>query len=45
MGTSCTDSAQALLECMKKTECMKNGGSVVDCLKDKNASSTCKVNK
>ena len=43
MGTSCTDAAQGLLQCMKKTECMKKGGGVVDCLKDQVAVSSCRV--
>jgi len=42
MGTSCTDSAQSLYECMKKTKCMENGGKLLDCLKDPVASSSCK---
>jgi hypothetical protein len=43
MGTSCQESAQSLLDCMKKTACMKNGGTVVECLKIKSEADTCKV--
>jgi hypothetical protein len=34
MGKSCKDVAQSLVECTKKTKCVKNGGSIRDCIKE-----------
>ena len=31
---SCRDIAQTLYDCMKKTECVKSGGDVRDCMKN-----------
>lgn len=43
MGKSCKDIAQSLVDCMKKTECVKNGGGIKMCMKDGYAEGDCKV--
>ena len=37
MGKSCNEAARTLVDCLKKTECVKNGGNFKDCMKDENA--------
>jgi cytochrome c oxidase assembly factor 5 len=32
MGKSCKDIAESLVACLKKSECVKTGGSLRDCL-------------
>ena len=39
MGKSCKEVARSLLECMKKTTCMRNGGDLRSCLREDNAGS------
>jgi hypothetical protein len=43
MGTSCKESAQALIDCMKKTKCMKEGGDFKTCLKSAKENDDCQV--
>ncbi|CAM9273908.1 unnamed protein product [Ectocarpus sp. 4 AP-2014] len=33
MGRDCKEAARALYACMKKTQCMKDGGRLKECLK------------
>ena len=40
MGKSCKDVADSLIECMRKTQCMKNGGDLRSCLKATNESAS-----
>ncbi len=32
MGRSCKEVARSLFECMKQTECVKNGGDMRECM-------------
>lgn len=43
MGSSCKESAQALIDCMKKTKCMKEGGDFRTCLKAAKENDDCQV--
>jgi hypothetical protein len=44
MGKSCKEVAQSLLDCMKKTECIKKGGNFRECLrKDGEEDQECQV--
>ena len=43
MGTSCKDAALALIECMKKSQCMKAGGDFKECMKQAKANDECQV--
>lgn len=40
---SCKDIAQTLYDCVKQTECMKNGGDFRACLKDREQTPDCQV--
>jgi hypothetical protein len=37
MGKSCKEIAHSLMDCMKNTQCMKNGGDLRSCMKDMNS--------
>ena len=43
MGKSCKEIAQTLVECMKETKCVKDGGGIRDCLNEtgKNGGGEC----
>jgi hypothetical protein len=45
MGKSCKEIAQSLVECMKKSECVKRGGEVKPCMKEAYAEGECKVSE
>ena len=32
MGTSCKEIAETLIDCIKKSDCVKDGGKIKDCL-------------
>ena len=33
MGSSCREIAESLVDCMAKTQCMKNGGEMRQCMR------------
>lgn len=33
MGNSCKEIAQSLVDCMQKTDCVKSGGGIRECMK------------
>lgn len=45
MGTSCKESGQALVDCMKKSKCMREGGDFKSCLKMSKENDECQVRK
>ena len=43
MGKSCKEVAQSLIDCMKKTECVRQGGEMRPCMKKAYAEGECTV--
>ena len=39
MGSSCKEIAESVLACMKKTDCVKKGGGIKECMKSESADS------
>lgn len=42
MGKSCKDIAQTLVDCLKKSECVKKGGDLKFCMKSSDSNDECK---
>ncbi|GFH50080.1 hypothetical protein CTEN210_06556 [Chaetoceros tenuissimus] len=45
MPKKCAEAALSLLECMERSECVKDGKSVHECLKDPIESDECKAQR